>query len=91
MFNMMIVKVPQREASPVFVGRDWVFREIQEQFNSSLPTNRGILISGQGLIHSGIKLDQQFTSTYLELLIWYKLDQQFTSTYLELLIWYKLD
>ena len=72
MFNMMVVKVPQREASPVFVGRDWVFREIQEQFNSSLPTNRGILISGQGLIHSGIKLDEQFTSTYLELLIWYK-------------------
>ena len=44
------MKVPQREASPVFVGRDWVFREIQEQFNSSLPTNRGILISGQGIM-----------------------------------------
>ena len=50
MFKMMVMKVPQREASPVFVGRDWVFREIQEQFNSSLPTNRGILISGQGIM-----------------------------------------
>ncbi|XP_023349320.1 protein TANC2, partial [Eurytemora carolleeae] len=51
-------EVPQREASPVFVGRDWVFREIQEQFNSSLPTNRGILISGSpGTGKTGIILN----------------------------------
>lgn len=42
----LFFEVPQRDPEPLFVGRQWLFSEIQEHLSSDLPTNRGVLVSG---------------------------------------------
>ena len=42
----LFFEVPQRETIPVFVGRDWLYRDTSDHLNSELPTNRGVIISG---------------------------------------------
>ena len=44
----LFFEVPQRDPNPIFIGRHWLFSEIQEHLSSDLPTNRGIFITGTG-------------------------------------------
>ena len=36
----LFFEVPQRSAQPLFVGRQWLYREIYDMLTSDLPTNR---------------------------------------------------
>jgi hypothetical protein len=42
----LFFEVPHRESEPLFVGRDWLYRETRDQLATDLPTNRGVIISG---------------------------------------------
>ncbi len=42
----LFFEVPTAEANPVFVGRQWLFREVMENLSSDLPTNGGVVVSG---------------------------------------------
>ena len=44
----LFFEVPQRDQDrdPVFVGRQWLFREMVDHLSSDLPTNKGVIISG---------------------------------------------
>ena len=42
----LFFEVPQREKRPVFVGRDWLYRDASDHLTSEIPTNRGVIISG---------------------------------------------
>ena len=40
-------EVPQRDTNPIFIGRDWVYRDIADHLHSHLPTNCGVIITGR--------------------------------------------
>ena len=42
----LFFEVPNAEPTTVFVGRQWLFREVSEHLNSPLPTNKGVIIVG---------------------------------------------
>ena len=42
----LFFEVPQRDPNPIFVGRQWLYGEISEHLASNLPTNRGVVLSG---------------------------------------------
>jgi len=46
----LFFEVPQRDAaaSPIFIGRRWLFAESLEHLGSSVPTSRGVTIAGAG-------------------------------------------
>ena len=39
-------EVPQRDHNPIFVGRDWLYRDVTNHLRSHLPTNCGVMITG---------------------------------------------
>jgi Cdc6-like AAA superfamily ATPase len=39
-------EVPQRDPNPIFIGRDWLYRDIADHLISHLPTNCGVIIIG---------------------------------------------
>ena len=43
----LFFEVPTCESSSLFVGRQWLFREIVEHLGSDLPTNRGVVVTGE--------------------------------------------
>ncbi|XP_068247266.1 protein TANC2 isoform X2 [Palaemon carinicauda] len=42
----LFFEVPQQDPDPLFVGRAWLYREIEAHITSEAPTNRGIIITG---------------------------------------------
>ncbi|XP_064088826.1 protein TANC2-like isoform X6 [Macrobrachium nipponense] len=42
----LFFEVPQQDPDPLFVGRAWLYREIEAHITSEVPTNRGIIITG---------------------------------------------
>ena len=40
-------EVPQRESNPIFIGRDWIYRDVSDHLRSHLPTNCGVIIMGK--------------------------------------------
>ncbi|KAK7071448.1 Protein tanc2, partial [Halocaridina rubra] len=42
----LFFEVPQQDPDPLFVGRAWLFREIEAHITSEAPTNRGVIITG---------------------------------------------
>ena len=42
----LFFEVPTAERNSAFVGRAWLFREIQDCITSDLPTNRGVIVTG---------------------------------------------
>lgn len=42
----LFFEVPQQDPDPIFVGRSWLFREMESTLASESPTNRGIVLSG---------------------------------------------
>ena len=42
----LFFEVPQRDPNPIFVGRQWLYGEISEHLASNLPTNKGVVLSG---------------------------------------------
>ena len=42
----LFFEVPNACNESIFVGRQWLFREIYEHLSSDLPTNRGVVIVG---------------------------------------------
>lgn len=42
----LFFEVPSAEPNTLFVGRQWLYREISEHLTSDLPTNRGVIIAG---------------------------------------------
>ncbi|XP_076032588.1 zinc-RING finger and ankyrin repeat domain-containing protein rolling pebbles isoform X3 [Oratosquilla oratoria] len=42
----LFFEVPQQDPDPLFIGRAWLFREIEATLLSEAPTNRGIVITG---------------------------------------------
>ena len=43
----LFFEVPNSETSSLFLGRHWLYREICEHLTSDLPTNRGVIITGE--------------------------------------------
>lgn len=42
----LFFEVPSSEAVPIFMGRQWLYREIVDHITSDLPTNKGVVITG---------------------------------------------
>ena len=42
----LFFEVPQQDPDPLFIGRSWLFRELEAQITNDNPTNRGVVISG---------------------------------------------
>ena len=42
----LFFEVPCTSNETLFVGRQWLFRELSEHLTSDLPTNRGVVIVG---------------------------------------------
>ncbi|XP_022257252.1 protein TANC2-like [Limulus polyphemus] len=42
----MFFEVPQTETEPIFFGRQWLYREIEQELMSSSHNNRGVVITG---------------------------------------------
>ena len=42
----LFFEVPQRDPNPIFVGRQWLYGEITEHLASNLPTNKGVVLTG---------------------------------------------
>ncbi len=42
----LFFEVPGGNPEGLFVGRQWLFREVSEHLSSDLPTNRGVIIAG---------------------------------------------
>lgn len=39
--------MPTLEPTTVFMGRHWLYREILDHLTSDLPTNRGVIVTGE--------------------------------------------
>ncbi|XP_069974688.1 protein TANC2 isoform X10 [Penaeus vannamei] len=42
----LFFEVPQQDPDPLFVGRAWLYREIEAHITADAPTNRGVVITG---------------------------------------------
>ncbi|KAK8745172.1 hypothetical protein OTU49_000493 [Cherax quadricarinatus] len=42
----LFFEVPQQDPDPLFVGRAWLYREIEAHLTAEAPTNRGVIIIG---------------------------------------------
>ncbi|XP_042230874.1 protein TANC2-like isoform X3 [Homarus americanus] len=42
----LFFEVPQQDPDPLFVGRAWLYREIEAHLTAEAPTNRGVIITG---------------------------------------------
>ena len=42
----LFFEVPQQDQDPPFVGRAWLFREIEAHLTTDNPSNRGVVITG---------------------------------------------
>lgn len=42
----LFFELPQQDPDPLFVGRAWLYREIEAHITTEAPTNRGVVITG---------------------------------------------
>nr|XP_045610158.1 protein TANC2-like isoform X4 [Procambarus clarkii] len=42
----LFFEVPQQDPDPIFVGRAWLYREIEAHLTAEAPTNRGVIVTG---------------------------------------------
>ncbi|KAK4290338.1 hypothetical protein Pmani_036750 [Petrolisthes manimaculis] len=42
----LFFEVPQQDPDPLFIGRAWLFREMEAHMTADAPTNRGIILTG---------------------------------------------
>lgn len=42
----LFFEVPNANNESIFVGRQWLYREVCEHLSSDLPTNRGVIVVG---------------------------------------------
>ena len=43
----LFFEVPQQDADPLFIGRSWLFRELEAQLTSENSSSPGVVISGE--------------------------------------------